>query len=598
MNPHRAARALHEASIFGIFAIARRPLAAASIAALSMIATTACSGPGAKASPTADACAIEGARTILPASQPEAIRAAIAKRYGVLAVAYDCKGLRVLPECSAPDGYALVPLEPSDQAVSLASAAEVDLNAPAPPGEKAVDAPWAEHLVIAGRAVARRRSFARSDLRGACEGATHVVRRIDVGTTIDVATTKLQCVSDRGELLPSCSRPLRLYLEPIGASPAKEDRGGPSIACPRGAAPSRGKCEVASAGSPAPCTRDAPDACKRDCDAGNPESCAVLGWLDLQDASKMIDGFKLSRAACEAGLDTACGNAAMALAVLDDSDDASKEILSLYTIGCDRGDAASCVELGAALFSMRDPALAARSADYFTRACDLGSSIGCGDLGLSARDGKGVPRDLVRARAHFEAACAEGEQRFCMELGALLMSVGGKEADRARALFEAACKADQPLACMNLGSMYLDGTSVDQSFKRAEELFAKACEAKVGPACRSLGWMREEARGAPRDLPMAAGLYAKGCTMGDPMACAELGRMHFEGLGILRDEARAVTLFEKACDAGIPFACHNLALALTDGRGVAKDPARAIEMHKRACGAGMDRSCRALQSKP
>lgn len=558
-----------------------------------------CGGPGPQVSPGGDACVIEGPRTVLPASQPEAIRAALAKRQGVVAVAYDCKGLRVIPGCSAPDGYALVPVEPSDQAISLSSAGEVELNAPAPPGGEAVKAPWAEHFLTAGRAIARKRKIKRSDLRGTCDGATHVVRRMDVGTKIDVTTKSVECVSADGDLLPACSSAIRLYLEPIDGEKKKEERGRPAIACPQGAVPSKGKCEVRSAAAKAACSPAALDACMPDCEAGNPESCAVLGWSEMHDATKMVEGFKLSRAACEAGHETACGDAAMALAALEESEEAAKEIIALYSIGCGRGDSVACVELGAAFFSLKDPGLSAKAAMYFDRACDLGSAIGCGDLGLSVHAGKGIARDAGRAKALFEDACSEGEGRFCLELGAMLLTGegGAQDLPRAKGLFEVACKGEQPIACMNLGSMYLEGVGVDQSFKRAEELLSKACEANVGGGCRLLGWMREEARGAPRDLPMAAGLYARGCTMGDATACSELGRMHFDGLGILRDEARAVDLFQKACDAGVGFACHNVAIALTDGRGVAKDPARATEFHKRACEAGMDRSCRMLESK-
>jgi len=557
-----------------------------------------CGGPGPQVSPGGDACVIEGARTVLAASQPEAMRAAIGKRYGVVAVAYDCKGLRVIPGCSAPDGYALVAVEPSDQAISLASSAEVELNAPAPPGASAVKAPWSEHFVTAGHAIARKRKIARSDLRGTCEGATHVVRRMDVGTTIDVTTRSLECVSADGDLLPACSNPIRLYLEPIDGERAKEERGRPMIACPGGVVPSKGKCDVPAANAKAACSPGALDACMPDCEAGNPESCAVLGWHHMHEPQKILDGYKLSRAACEAGHETACGNAAMALMALDDSDDAGKEILSLYSVGCGRGDSVACVEIGAAFFGLQDPALSAKAAPYFDRACDLGSAIGCGDLGLSVHAGKGVALDARRARALFEDACSEGEGRFCLELGAMLLTGEGGERDlpRAKGLFEIACKNEQPVACMDLGSMYLEGTGVDQSFKRAEELLQKACEANVGGGCRLLGWMREEARGAPRDLGMAAGLYARGCTMGDAMSCAELGRMHYDGLGILRDEARAVDLFQKACDAGIGFACFNVGLALTEGRGGAKDPARAMELHKRACELGVERACRLLKS--
>src|SRR5688572_7458015 len=60
-----------------------------------------------------EACAIDKPAAILIVSQPEAAQLALAKHESLAVAAYDCNGLRILSNCTAPSRYAVFPVEPS-----------------------------------------------------------------------------------------------------------------------------------------------------------------------------------------------------------------------------------------------------------------------------------------------------------------------------------------------------------------------------------------------------------------------------------------------------------------------------------------------------
>lgn len=206
------------------------------------------------------------------------------------------------------------------------------------------------------------------------------------------------------------------------------------------------------------------------CDAGALESCAVL---------RKVDPTKLE-AACALGVDRACmrllyatssasltaacraGNPVACRHERSHSPEERVDTPEHLRLGCDAGDALSCVDLSRAAREKGDLEGA------FALACDACPSIssridhrdvrteGCFDAGVALRDGQGVAKNPGLAALYFRDGCYGplGESSFD--------------------------------ACIALAEMYELGEGVDRSDERASDLYARACSVGREPACDAL----------------------------------------------------------------------------------------------------------------
>jgi len=115
---------------------------------------------------------------------------------------------------------------------------------------------------------------------------------------------------------------------------------------------------------------------------------------------------------------------------------------SLASRACDKGSAWACSVLGAIVMD-RDPS---RAAGVLEKGCEAGVPRGCRELALLHIGGRGVTRDLARAKQLLEKACA-GWATACYDLAGLLQYDGSGEASRAPALRKKACDAGYRPAC-------------------------------------------------------------------------------------------------------------------------------------------------------
>jgi len=197
----------------------------------------------------------------------------VAMKQGVAVLAYDCKGIRLLPDCHLDGTYAFIATTRSEEVVQLANADEVRANLPLSgatlgaevSGSAAIDIA----MVMVGKKSTTVMGPAKSDLKGACDGATHYVRRATVGAfamgtgtegrakaVVEIfgagaggASTSTKKVENKqGDLNdctkaspdqptppPQCGAPIRLSVEPIreatravatGTSPSAESAPG------------------------------------------------------------------------------------------------------------------------------------------------------------------------------------------------------------------------------------------------------------------------------------------------------------------------------------------------------------------------------------
>ena len=152
---------------------------------------------------------------------------------------------------------------------------------------------------------------------------------------------------------------------------------------------------------------------------------------------------------------------------------------------CTKGDGESCLLLGAAYEEGERVAKnAARAAELYRRACDLGAGTACGELAVMILEGAvpGEPTDAL-------SLCAKG------------------------------CDAKSAAACALLGSMYQEGTGVEADAAIAAKHYERACDLGEAHGCSALGYLYFDGRGVAHDEAKGRALIDRGCKGGDADAC-------------------------------------------------------------------------------
>jgi TPR repeat protein len=572
----------------------RRALLAALAATTSLLG---CAGKPASHPPgEAAACPALGAASPLALALGSEARTDLghAMDAGIAVVAYDCRGLRVLPKCRARGSYGTIGVVPRRQTIDLATPAEIADNMVGDVAGLGGSLRLSTHvaaLIIASRAAVDRR-----DLEGACEGATHFLKEVELGVVARGGEAAAACWSGEGmadvDEVRQCGGVVRMALQPLGPPPEyAELRAAPPVACPRGTVLAEGRCAAASRAPRHRCAFGDGEGCRAQCAGGDAASCAALGYMHLigrgvEKAAKQA--YELSLRACDGGDRLACANAAMAADEIPEPRP-KVDVFDLYERSCTRGDAEACYGLGRAL-DAADEKQAKLGEALLSRACRAGSPEACVELGARLY----AKSEHTLARAIFTRACDAGEQLGCVNLGIMTRDGEGAAANVARAaqLFDDACRAGSAFGCAQRGLMLRDGQGAEQDYLRAAELFDVGCRGEVGFACNARGNMHEQALGAPRDLAAAERAHERGCTLGDAGSCNELGRLRLAA-GQDQAAARAVAdLFRRACEGGEPAGCFNLGTLTAEGHGAPKDAARAKELADKACKGGFTRACK------
>jgi hypothetical protein len=294
------------------------------------------------------------------------------------------------------------------------------------------------------------------------------------------------------------------------------------------------------------------------------------------------------------------------------------------------------------------------AATYYRRACGSSDPAGCTALAVMAMRGEGVARDLGRAGALLQHACAAHYQPACTRLGEVRLLAGddvGAEAlwraacdhgearacvwlDGLRAtpsdgceMLSGACSGHEPLACALLAGRVLDaqcasaGVSAIESAAAAcerdepegcyqlgralaragrevdpasREGLTRACEFGHARACELLAsWLTEGIQG-PQSLPLAREYDARGCDLGSAPACAALARSLIRVSRDREHSAQIVRGLERACSANVAGTCRQLGDLLLDGQSVARDLLGAEAAYTAACGRAEAAACEQL----
>ncbi len=269
------------------------------------------------------------------------------------------------------------------------------------------------------------------------------------------------------------------------------------------------------------------------CAGKEPQACKFAGRLALEGHGVPRDverGLGLLEQACDEGVATACGVGVTWLAEgshASEIESASETRARLEVKqACLLGQMDDCYELGLSYYFGREsfPTDRARAAQAYERACDLGDTRACNNLGDALTYAEGVPRDIARATALFARACHYGEA----------------------------------LACANLGYMVEHGEGIARDVARARGLYRDACETGEVYGCLHSDMLAAVAAGAPSDPAQALEHWRRGCDrLRDARSCAFVGLLYEDGPdGQARDETKSQEAMSQACKLGDHRACE------------------------------------------
>lgn len=536
---------------------------------------------------------------------------------GIAVVHYDCKGIKVLPECSPGGsyGFARIPYATEERIIEEND----DLSATIPIAAASIGAEISRGLKLrlkyafVGRKGGRvENEVARDSLKGTCEGATHFVRAALVGAFQFGTATEgkvganakvlgagtegesksarqmnreagnvdaCKAGGDDGAPPKDCEHLVQLQLGPVvGATQGGDDPVDGEQAAAKAAAASNpcsdgfvlaanGQCKKKSSAGAHLCKPDDVSDCAAQCEKGSAESCHNAGRgqykKDLHptfDAARTA-ALKFYEKGCTAKFWPSCGAQASLVAFGKDADRAQAK--ELFKRGCDGGDSSSCL----ALASDADSGTLAEDRSKFQaqpvagfklteKACNLGSGYACAMLGRRYIEGKGVMANAGEGQKALQKGCESGTTSACVEWARYLATGDAgvkKDPKKALQLFDTACSKNN---------------------------YASAC---IGAAELSL-----KGDGAKKGAGEAKKYLEHACSnLNSGRACVSLGELVMKGELGEKDPAQALKLYEKACPSGKAFptdGCYGAAVLYEKGdKGISKKPELAAELYARAC---------------
>lgn len=519
----------------------------------------------------------------------------LAMKKGVAVVAYDCKTIRMLKDCSLEGSYEYAGVSLKEDVVQLENADELRANLPLSGvqlgGELERGSSIDVALVMVGKRGSTAGAVSKDALKGTCEGATHVVRAAYVGAFAmargsrgkvravaevfgaggeaksesskhtsnkdgDVAACKSSS-PDAKKPPEQCQSAIRLELSPIANQPATEetaqqkptDTG--ANTCGPGEVRAKGKCttdkDVAHRCNP----KDEAE-CRAQCDKDNGYSCAALAYLQKPGSS---DARTLFDKSCDKGYGFGCMSAAESRLVENLQKPNPKliaEAEAMLDKGCLAGEGWVC--WNTASWYMKPESLKPpfgrnleKGMQLLERGCQLGYAASCASLGMELVEGKNTKKDDVRGMEVLKRACDGGAWESCERMGNYLRDgkFVTKNGQAALTAYGRACAYGGLRACHSGAMLYMKGDGVTKDEKEARALLERGCPEKGSTgldACRTLGNLYEKGEGGvKKDPARAADVYVRGSQFG---LAADLFEKGATGKA---DPDKALELHKKNC---------------------------------------------------
>ncbi len=199
----------------------------------------------------------------------------------------------------------------------------------------------------------------------------------------------------------------------------------------------------------------------------------------------------------------------------------------------------------------------ATAAGWYAKAAAKNDPDGLGRLAYANLSGRGVPKDVDRARDLYRKAAdtgnARSEESFGLDyLGPKYTGDDEFPTDYAQAMVWLKKAADQgDLNAMDwIGVIYRDGLGVPQDYAAAAKWYRRAADQNWRFSEVKLADCYLHGRGVPQDNRQAMFWYRKAADQGDPNAEEWVGSFYRDGTGVPVDFAQARAWFQKSADSG------------------------------------------------
>jgi hypothetical protein len=433
---------------------------------------------------------------------------------GLVLVSFDCKKLKVMSRCDAmgnytyggyPAAFDVLDFKDSDElkaSISGGAAIAAKFEAEMKRGAKLLIA----HGEV-GMSTTTVPDITRDQIKGprACEKATHFVAEVHFGAykmeasssaevkaAVDIFgrgasggssssadsarkggdSSACEKSSDRDRNAPEgCNHVVRVTLAPIlpagekvasgpSAPPPRAELPRPPPGCPPGMERFGGVCRRAGSTGPRPRMCRPGDAmdCTRQCEAGDPTSCAIAGAIYERGTGvkpSAQTAFKYYKQACGAGnLDGCTGQATLYSKGTGGITEDGKKAEKMFTESCARGNGRACSGLGQRL---RLKGNVRGALPLFSRGCQLGYVRACFYHASFGMKGGLSPNDTLRS---FERACFGRDLRGCLGAATVIKSGAGEPGKANMFLgiglkgLESACRGNDGESCEVLGDYW------------------------------------------------------------------------------------------------------------------------------------------------
>lgn len=467
---------------------------------------------------------------------------------GVVVVSFTCDKVKVLPDCKVAGEYGYRAVTPREESVLIEGRDNIQASfggvSWAVGGSLERDAKLDLSYVLVGKQATARTSLHANELEGGdfCKGATHFVKRSDVGAFAYATGTRVAAgmsakvlgqgasgssenkeVRTKRDGDPStckgskladakapegCGASIRVSLAPIKSSGVSKDENlskkglSDGLGCPAGFVYADGACVKDAGKAKAFLCKDGDEqGCLKQCIAGSDPSCDryARGLIysdsmdDKQKFSRVMEAFTTHRKrldeACKADQPNTCS----ALALLAfapilaggefDKKEASKGF-DYMARGCVAGDFTACSFLR---FIGTDPEMEKETGvdgtkllvDTIERGCRAGNAVPCGFVGVEAATGEHLRRDPKRAVELLERACTGSFAEACQIQAALL----GDHA-RCEAIFHG---VNEKMSRLYNAEKICDEAvlgAIPDDAKKASATLKRACDLGAQEACK------------------------------------------------------------------------------------------------------------------
>lgn len=176
-----------------------------------------------------------------------------------------------------------------------------------------------------------------------------------------------------------------------------------------------------------------------------------------------------------------------------------------------------------------------------TRKAEAGDAESQFNFGQAYVEGKGVPKDEVKAMEWFQKAATQGLAKAQFQLGTMHANGDGTPKDGVKAVewYQKAAAQGHDSAQFKMGVAYSEGNGVPKDKVKAVEWYQKAAAQGHVSAQTLLGIAFSDGEGVPKDKVKAVEWYQKAATQGSDIAQALLAEMYGEGDGVPKDRVLA-----------------------------------------------------------